>query len=119
MNYLVQMKLANSSRPTTSQEGIAFIEQFILPTLELCKKLEAAGTILAGGPASGAVALALIVSAGSPQELDDPITGLPVWPRMETTVTPLNSFDGRMQSLCARLEQIKAQTQAGATVSRL
>jgi hypothetical protein len=38
---------------------------------------------------------------------------------METTVTPLNSFDGRMQSLCARLEQIKAQTQAGATVSRL
>lgn len=119
MNYLVQMKLANSSRPTTPQEGIAFIEQFILPTLERCKKLEAAGTILAGGPTSGAVALALIVSAESIQELDDLITGLPVWPRMETSVTPLTSFEGRMQSVRARLEQIKAQTQAGAAVSGL
>jgi len=119
MNYLVQMKLANSSRPATPQEGIVFIEQFILPTLERCKKLEAAGTILAGGPTSGAVALALIVSAESIQELDDLVTGLPVWPRMETSVTPLTSFEGRMQSVRARLEQIKGQVQAGAEVSGL
>ena len=32
MQYLVQMKLANSSRATNAQEGIAFIEQFIFPT---------------------------------------------------------------------------------------
>ena len=117
MNYLVQMKLANANRPTTTLEGVAFIEQFILPTLELCKKLEGERTILGGGPTSGAVALALIVSAESIQELDDLITGLPVWPRMETTVTPLTSFEGRMQSVRARLEQIKAQMQAGAAVS--
>jgi muconolactone delta-isomerase len=117
MKYLVQMKLANSSRPATPLEGVAFIEQFILPTLELCKKLEAERTILAGGPASGAVALALIVRAESIQELDDLITGLPVWPRMETSVTPLTSFEGRVLSVRARLEQIKAQMQAGATVS--
>jgi muconolactone delta-isomerase len=117
MNYLVQMKLANSSRPVTPREGIDFIEQFILPTLELCKKLEREGTILAGGPVSGAVALALIVSAESIQELDGLITGLPVWPRMETSVTPLTSFEGRMQSVRARLGQIKAQMQAGAAMS--
>jgi hypothetical protein len=84
MKYLVQMKLANSSRPATPLEGVAFIEQFILPTLELCKRLEAERTILAGGPASGAVALALIVRAESIEELDDLITGLPGWPRMES-----------------------------------
>jgi len=39
MNYLVQLKLAN--RPANPQEGVAFIEQFILPTLAQCKKLEA------------------------------------------------------------------------------
>ncbi len=107
MNYLVQLKLA--SRPDNSQEGIVFIEQFILPTLELCKRLEAEKKIVAGGPLSGAVALSLILSAESARELDDLITSLPVWPRMETTVTPLSTFDVRMQAVRARLEQLKAQ----------
>ena len=106
MKYLVQMKLAGSSRPATSAEGIAFIERLILPTLELCKKLEAEGKILSGGPISGAVELALIVRAESAQELDDLLTSLPVWPRMETTITPLTSFDGRAQSVRTRLEQL-------------
>jgi hypothetical protein len=107
MNYLVQWKLA--SRPETSQEGTVFIEQFILPTLELCKRLEAEKKIVAGGPLSGAVALSLIVSAESAHELDDLITSPPVWPRMETTVTPLSTFDVRKQPVRARLEQLKTQ----------
>ncbi|HTT23962.1 MAG TPA: muconolactone Delta-isomerase family protein [Candidatus Sulfotelmatobacter sp.] len=107
MNYLVQLKLVE--RPATPQEGIVFIEQFILPTLELCKKLEAEKKIAAGGPLSGAIAIALIVSADSAQELDDVISSLPVWPRMETTVTPLTTFDGRMQTVRARLAQLKTQ----------
>ena len=64
----------------------------------------------AGGPVSGAVALALIVNAESAHELDDLITSLPVWPRMETEVTPLTTFDARRQSLAARLEALRAQT---------
>lgn len=107
INYLVQLKL--SSRPATPREGTVFIEQFILPTLELCKKLEAEKRIVAGGPLSGAIALALIVSAESAEQLDDLITSLPVWPRMETTVTPLSTFDVRMQAVRARLEQLKTQ----------
>lgn len=107
MNYLVQLKLAN--RPANPQEGIVFIEQFILPTLELCKKLESEKKIVAGGPLSGAIALSLIVSAESVQELDQVITSLPVWPLMETTVTPLSTFDVRMQAVRARLQQLKAQ----------
>ncbi|MGC1646312.1 MAG: muconolactone Delta-isomerase family protein [Candidatus Sulfotelmatobacter sp.] len=107
MNYLVHLKLA--SRPDTPQEGIVFIEQFILPTLELCKRLEADKRIVAGGPLSGAIALALIVSAESAEQLDDLITSLPVWPRMETTVTPLSTFDVRMQAVRARIEQLKTQ----------
>lgn len=107
MNYLVQLKL--SSRPNTPQESTVFIEQFILPTLELCKKLEAEKRIVAGGPLSGAIALALIVSAESAEQLDDLITSLPVWPRMETTVTPLSTFGVRMQAVRARIEQLKTQ----------
>jgi|SRR5580765_3378827 len=107
MNYLVQLKLAN--RPGTPQEGTAFIEQSILPTLEMCKRLEAQKKIVAGGPLSGAIALALIVNAKSAEELDGLISSLPVWPRMETTVTPLSTFDVRMQAVRARLEELRTE----------
>jgi hypothetical protein len=70
MNYLVQLKLAN--RPANSQEGVVFIEQFILPTLEHCKKLEAERKIVAGGPLSGAIALSF-----SPERGIGPGTGQP------------------------------------------
>lgn len=107
MNYLVQSKIA--SRPATPEEGIVFIEDLILPTLELCKKLEAEKKIVAGGPLSGSIALSLIVRADTAQELDDLITSLPVWPRMETTVTPLSTFDARMQAVRSRLGELKSQ----------
>ena len=41
MQYLVQMKLAAYSRPKTPQEGAAFMEGYIFPSLEMCKRLEA------------------------------------------------------------------------------
>jgi hypothetical protein len=110
MKYLVEMKLANSSRPASPQEGITFMEQFILPTLELCQKLEAERKILAGGATSGPVALSVIENPESVQELDDIVMDLPVWPRMETTVTALSSFEGRMAAVRARLDHLKAQT---------
>lgn len=111
MQYLVQMRLSSSARPNTQQDGIAFIEQYILPTLALCKKLQEEKKIVAGGPMSGTIALALIVNADSAQHLDDLITSFPVWSRMETQVTPLTTFEGRAESLRPRLEQLKAQRQ--------
>jgi len=110
MQYLVQMRLA--SRPTTPQDGVALIEQFILPTLEQCKKLLDEKKILAGGPMSGAVALVLIVNAESARELDDLITSLPLWSRVETEVIPLSSFEGRQQGVRPTLERLKARMQA-------
>ena len=110
MDYLVEMKLV--TRPATPEQGIAFIEQSILPTLELCKKLEAEKKIIAGGPASGAIAISLILRTESVQELDNLISSLPVWPMMQTTVTPLNTFSGRMSAVRARLEQLKTQVGA-------
>lgn len=105
MNYLVQMTIAD--RPRNPQEGVFFVEQMILPTLELCKKLEAEKKIVAGGPQSGAIALSLIVNAESAEELDALITSLPVWPLMETTITPLSTFDVRAQAVRVRLEEMQ------------
>lgn len=109
MQYLVQLRLVSSGRPMSPNDGVAFIEDLIFPTLEQCQKLQAEKKILAGGPMSGSVALALIVAADSAQELDDVIASLPVWPRMQTEVTPLTTFDGRRRSLLSKLGELKAQ----------
>ncbi len=115
MQYLVKLQLSSSSRPATPKDGVEFIEKFIFPTLEICKKLEKKKKILAGGPVSGSVALMLIVSADSARELDDIITSLPIWSRMETEVIPLTTFDVRMRSLLPRLKELKAQAGKPAT----
>jgi muconolactone delta-isomerase len=109
MEYLVQLRLKASASPKTPEEGIVFIEQYIYPALELGKKLQEERKILAGGPVSGAVALTFIVSAESAKELDDIVTGLPVWSLMDTEVTPLSTFDARKQALLPKLEQLKSQ----------
>ncbi len=111
MQYLVQMKLAAHGRPTTAQEGAAFIEHYIFPSLEMCKKMQEEKKLLAGGPMSGAIGIVMIVEAGSALELDELIESLPIWPRMETSVTPLITFDARMAALRRRLERLKIRQQ--------
>jgi muconolactone delta-isomerase len=103
MQYLVQMKIVPQGRPMSAEEGAAFFEEFIHPTLEQCKNLEAEKKILAGGPISGTIGLALAVKADSAKKLDDLVTSLPVWPRMETAITPLTTFEDRALSIQRRL----------------
>lgn len=114
MQYLVQMKLVAPGRPTTPEEGAAFIEQYIFPTLELCKKLQDEKKILAGGAVSGTIGLVLIVEGESAREVDALITGLPIWPRTETDVTPLTTFEGRAEILRPIRERLNAQTRGAA-----
>ena len=93
MQYLVQTKIVPEGRPKSVKEGEVFFKEFIHPTLELCKKRQEGGKILAGGPISGTIGLALVARADSAKELDHLVTSLPVWPRMETAITPLTTFE--------------------------
>jgi len=108
MHYLVQMKLASHSRPDSPQEETTFIQGYIFPSLEMLKKLQEENKILAGGPMSGTIGIALILQADSAQEIDELVESLPVWPLMETAVTPLTTFDGRITTLRPKLERLKA-----------
>ncbi len=108
MHYYVEMKIAGNLRAKTPEEGVVFIEQYILPTLEICKKYESEDKIIAGGPAVGAIQLNLVVQANSEYELDALLTSLPVWPLMETQIIPLTSFDGRAKSLAPGLDKLKS-----------
>ena len=112
MQYLVQRRIVPQGRPMSVEEGEAFFREFIRPTLELCKKLQDEEMILAGGPISGAMGLALVVKAESAKELDDLVTSLPVWPRMETDITPLTTFQDRAPSIERRLDDSPAKRSA-------
>ena len=113
MQYLVEMRLAESGRSTTPAEGLVFIEQYVLPTLSLCEKLEREGRIVAGGPVSGAVGLAFIIRADSAPEIDELVAGLSIWPRMVTSVTPLTTWTDRAAALGPRLERVRSGKMPG------
>jgi hypothetical protein len=108
MDYLVEMRLADSARSTTPAEGLTFVEQYVLPTLALGEMLARDGRIVAGGPISGAVGLAFIVRAASARELDDTVSRIPLRPRMVTTVTPLTTWADRAAAIRPRLERLRA-----------
>jgi muconolactone delta-isomerase len=112
MQHLVQMKIVPQGRPMSAEEGKVLFEEFIRPTLELCKKLQDEKKILAGGPISGTVGLVLIVKADSAKELDDLVMSLPVWPRMETEVTPLTTFEDGALSIQRRLSNSRDKSSA-------
>jgi hypothetical protein len=113
MECLVEMRLADSGRSTTPAEGLTFLEQYILPTLDLCQTLATENRILAGGPVSGAIGLAFIIRAETARDIDELVADLPVWPRMVTTVTPLTTWSERANVLRPRLERLRAGKMPG------
>ena len=116
MRYLVEMKLSGTARPKDPQDGILLIERYILPSLEICRKWQAEGKLLAGGPVSASIQLAIVLEVESVQELDALVESLPVWPLMETGVTPLTTFEGRIQAVRSKLKQLKSLVQDPAKV---
>ena len=114
IDYLIEMKVAPTAAVLTPQEGIAFTERYVLPTLVACEQLVAAGKIVAGGTTLGAMGFAFIARAEFPQQLEDIVGSLPIWPRAQTTVMPLGTFEARAATVRQRL----ASNQAAARESR-
>jgi muconolactone delta-isomerase len=111
MRYLIEMKLSGLARPKDPQGGILLIEQYILPSLQICRRWQAEGKLLAGGPVSASIQLAIVLEVESVQELDAQVESLPLWPIMETSVTPLTTFEGRIQAVQSKLKQLKSLIQ--------
>jgi hypothetical protein len=106
-DYLVEMSFAPIATLLSPQEVVAFAERFALPTLEGLEKLAAAGRIVAGGPALASVGFAFIARAASPQELEEMVTGLPLWARAQTRVVPLGTFESRAATIRGRLQKAR------------
>ncbi len=114
MLYLVDMSLA--SHPKTPEEGLDLITISILPTLAASKELEAKGIIVAGGVKTGEIGFAMVLKVDSLEQLDEVVERLPIWPRMDTTVTPLSTFEVRESSTQKRLGDMKRRIQERASL---
>ena len=109
MLFLVELDHVKSGLPVTAEAARAFIGQVILPTLARAEELVAEKKIVAGGPVTGRIALRFIVQADSPQEVDQLVSSLPIWPLADSRVTPLLGFADRRKSVQALLENLKSK----------
>ena len=111
--YLVEMSFAPFANLPDPAELITFMERMALPTFAALEELERSGRILAGGTTLAAVGLSFIIRANSPQQLEETVSGLPLWPRAQTRVLPLGSFAWRAAAARERLAQLKARVELG------
>ena len=107
MLFLIELDHVKSGQTLTPEQGRAFIEQIILPTLARAEKLAAEKKIIAGGPVAGRIALRFMIEASSPQEADKLVSSIPLWPLAEAKITPLVAFADRRESVQALLENLK------------
>jgi hypothetical protein len=95
MHYLVQMTVTDAGRPTTLAEGLAFIEQYIAPSLEICKQWQRAQKIVAGGPVGGSLEITMTFNAAPIEQLDE--------------LLELIAFDERLANVRRRVERIRSK----------
>jgi hypothetical protein len=110
--YLVEMTFDPFATLLTPPEILAFGERMALPTIEALRQLAASGRILAGGTFLAATGFLFIARVSSPQELDEMMIGLPLFPRARTRVVALGTFESRGAALRARLDKARAASQA-------
>ena len=110
-DYLVEMTFDPFATLLTPPEITAFAERMALPTIEALRQLAASGRILAGGTFLAATGFLFIARVSSPQELDEMMIGLPLFPRARTRIVPLGAFESRGAALRARLDKAKSAAQ--------
>ena len=110
MLFLVELDHVKSGLPVSPEAGQDFIEQVILPTLARAEQLVADKKIVAGGPVLGRIALRFILEVDSPQEVDQLVSSLPIWPLAESKITPLVGFEDRRNSVQRLLEMLESRT---------
>ena len=83
----------------------------VMPGHEAIINLKSEGKILAGGNPVGERAIAFIVAADSPKELDSLLMKIPFWGITKTKVTPLQDFEDRRDQDQQAAEQMEQSLQ--------
>ncbi len=83
----------------------------VLPGHEALMNLKSKGKVIAGGFPVGERAIAFIVEADSPKELDSLLQEIPFWGIVKTKVTALQAFEDRHDQDRQFIEQLEQSLQ--------
>ena len=111
MQYLVTMDFVDPGPMLPTEQYAEMMRQVVLPGHEALKTLKSEGKILAGGFPVGERAIAFIIEADSPKELDALLQGVPFWGITKTKVTPLQDFEDRRDQDRQFTEQLEQTLQ--------
>ncbi len=111
MQYLVTMDFVDPGPLLAPQQLLGMYRTAVLPGHETLISLRSEGKILAGGYPVGERAIAFIVEADSPKELDSLLLEIPFWGITKTKVTPLQDFEDRRDQDQQAAEQMEQSLQ--------
>ena len=111
MQYLVRMDFVDPGPLLHIQQYAGMMRQAVLPGHETLQTLKSEGRILAGGFPVGERAVAFIIEADSPKELDELLQFIPFWGIVKTKVTPLQDFEARHDQDRQGTEQMEQSLQ--------
>jgi len=111
MQYLVTMDFVDPGPLLPPQQFLGMARTAVLPGHEVIINLKSEGKILAGGFPVGERAIAFIIEADSPKELDALLQGVPFWGITKTKVTPLQDFEDRRDQDRQFTEQLEQTLQ--------
>ncbi len=111
MQYLVTQELVDPGPLLPADQLLGMYRTAVLPGHEALINLKSEGEILAGGYPLGERAIAFIVEAESPKELDSLLLEIPFWGITKTKVTPLQNFEDRREQDRQFSEQLEHSLQ--------
>jgi muconolactone delta-isomerase len=111
VQYLVTQELVDPGPLLPLDQLLGMYRMAVLPGHEALIKLKSEGKVIAGGYPVGERAIAFIVEADSPKELDSLLLEIPFWGIVKTKVTPLQDFEDRRDQDRQAAEQLEQSLQ--------
>jgi hypothetical protein len=111
VQYLVTQELVDPGPLLPPDRLLGMYRSAVLPGHEALINLKSEGKVIAGGFPVGERAIAFIVEADSPKELDSLLLEIPFWGIVKTKVTALQDFEDRRDQDRQFAEQLEQTLQ--------
>ncbi len=111
MQYLVTQEFVDPGPLLPPDQFLGMVRSAVLPGHEALINLKSEGKVIAGGFPVGERAIAFIVEADSPKELDPLLEEIPFWGIVKTKVTALQDFEDRRDQDRQFAEQLEQSLQ--------
>lgn len=108
MLFMVKTEWVEAGIMLRPEDAVPYIEQVIIPSLEMLTQWEQDGRILAGGAFPGERSGVIVIDADSAEEVGQLLGSLPYWGHMKWEVRALQSLSSTIDRERAVVERTRA-----------